>query len=104
MISLVFVVISINRNTAELRADNVNDFYDAIREIDIGVAANSEFADVVMRGQTGEYDELSPVEAYQYDYYVLLHLNIWEQAWDRHNDGTVSTEQYEFWKTYYYVF
>jgi hypothetical protein len=104
VISLVFVVISLERNTREMSAANINDLYDSLREIELAVAMDAEFTEVVRRVVSGHYDDLSEQEAYRYSFYALQHLSIWEQMHARYLDGSISSASYESWREYFRVF
>ncbi|MDX1554440.1 MAG: hypothetical protein R3212_00265 [Xanthomonadales bacterium] len=104
VVSLVFVVLSINRNTLELQAQNTNDLYDALREIEMTVLADAELADIVRQVETGAFERLDEQEAYRYTMFITQHMSIWEQMHARVVDGTVSQEVYADWEEYFIVF
>jgi hypothetical protein len=104
IISLVFVVLSINRNTTELQAQNINDLYDSLREIETTVLADSGLAEIVRSVETGSYDSLSEKDAFRYTIFIVQHLSIWEQMYARKQDGSVSAEIYAGWLEYFTLF
>lgn len=104
VISLVFVIISLERNTTEMSAANTNDLYDSLREIELAVAVDAEFTEIVRQVVTGHYEDLSEQEAYRYSFYALQHLSIWEQMHARYLDGSVSPSSYESWREYFRLF
>lgn len=104
IVSLVFVVLSVNRNTIELQAQNVNDLYDSIREIEMTVLADAELAEIVRLVEAGSFDSLSESDAFRYTVFMTQHLSIWEQIYSRRQDGSVSMETYEEWLEYFRLF
>lgn len=104
VVSLVFVVHSVNRNTMELQAQNTNDLYDSLREIEMTVLADAELADIVRRVEAGEFDRLNEQEVFRYTVFITQHMSIWEQMYARVLDGTVSQEIYGDWEEYFVVF
>lgn len=104
IISLIFVVVSVNRNTTELQAQNTNDLYDSLREIETVVLADAELAEIVRKVEEGEFDTLDENEIFRYTAYVVQHLSIWEQMYARVTDGSVSEETYVGWKDYFSKF
>jgi hypothetical protein len=104
IVSLVFVVLSINRNTTALEAQNTNDLYDSLREIEVAVMADPELAEIVSKVEKGAFDSLDENEVFRYTVFITQHLSIWEQVHARVEDGTVSKEAYEGWAEYFTVF
>ena len=104
VVSLVFVVHSINRNTTELEAQNINDLYDSIREIEMTVMADAELAEIVRRVEAGEFESLSEQQQFRYSGFITQHLSIWEQLHGRRGDGSISEDAYAGWEEYFVVF
>lgn len=104
IISLVFVGFSINRNTMELQAQNVNDLYDSLREIEMTVLADAELAEIVRTVEAGSFDNLNEKDAFRYTVFMVQHLSIWEQLFARKLDGSVSKEAYTEWQEYFTIF
>lgn len=104
IVSLVFVVISVNRNTTELQAQNTNDLYDSLREIEMTVLADAELAEIVRLVEAGSFDSLSEAEAFRYTIFMVQHLSIWEQIYTRREDRSVSAEVYADWLEYFALF
>jgi hypothetical protein len=104
IVSLVFVVLSVNRNTIELQAQNVNDLYDSFREIEMTVLADAELAEIVRLVEAGSFNSLSEKDAFRYTVFMTQHLSIWEQIYSRRQDGSVSEETYGDWLEYFELF
>ena len=100
VISLLFVAQSINRNTDEIHAQQLNDLYDANREIELTLASDATWSDIVTRGNVQSSD-LSESEKYRYDKYWAAHLNLWEQLIGRHEQGMIPQSHYSGWNTAY---
>jgi hypothetical protein len=104
IISLVFVVVSINRNTMELQAQNINDLYDSLREIETTVLADAELAEIVRTVEAGDFDTLSETDVFRYTVFMVQHLSIWEQMYARKQDGSISAQTYADWVEYFTLF
>ena len=104
VISLLFVGIQIRENTAEMRATQSNDLYDAIREIELTVLSNADLITAVDKGMGGRRSDMSEEEITYFRNYLVQSFNIWEQAFSRANDGLMSSEYYEDWEESFIVY
>lgn len=103
VVSLLFVAHSIQRNTEEAQAQQLNDLYDANREIELALASDATWSEIVRRGNI-QYSDLSESEKYRYRAYWMAHLNLWEQLIGRHGQGLVPQDSYEGWNAAYASF
>ncbi len=104
IVSLVFLVFSIDRNTVELQAQNINDLYDSLREIEMTVLGDADLAEIVRRVEAGEFERLDEKDQFRYTVFVTQHLSIWEQMWDRVQDGSVGQLEYAASQEYFTVY
>jgi hypothetical protein len=95
VVSLVFVVVSLNRNTAAVQASNDNFLYQLEDARMAEITGNQEMADLFFRASSGE--ELGQAELFRYEYWVLRQLNIWEVAFIRYRDGLMPNSQWQSW-------
>jgi len=93
--SLIFVVISLNQNTAALQSINDNFVYELQNERLSNVSNNAELAEIVVRAAAGE--ELSEAEQLRYKFWVMRDLNAWEMAFIRHTEGMMPPSQWIAW-------
>lgn len=100
VVSLLFVAYSIERNTTALSGQYVNEIYDANREISQILLANSELASIIERG-VSDFASFSESETLQYEQYLSLHLDIWERAITRENEGLINERSVAGWHKYY---
>ena len=100
VVSLLFVAHSIEKNTEEAQAQQLNDLYDANREIELALASDATWSEIVRRGNI-QFGDLSESEKYRYDLYWAAHLNLWEQLIGRHRQGLVPQDNYEGWNAAY---
>ena len=99
VVSLIFVAFQLQRNTTELQATHSNDLFDSIREIELVMLTSSELSQIYIKGWNGRRDEMSDEEIERFRMYLLQSINIWEQAYLRLKDGTMSMEDYLRWKS-----
>jgi hypothetical protein len=100
VVSLLFVAYSLERNTTALSGQYVNEMYDANREISQILLANPELASIIERGQT-DFASFSDSETLQYEQFLTLHLDIWERAITRENEGLIDEQSVAGWHKYY---
>ena len=104
VVSLLFVGLQINENTAEMRASQSNDLYDAIREVELVVLSNADLMIAVDKGMGGRRAEMTEEEITYFRNYLVQSFNVWEQAFSRANDGLMSSEYYEDWEESFIVY
>ena len=100
VISLIFVVISLERNTAALSAENADDLYDAFRQIELVVLNNSELANITVRGAS-DPDSLSQAETEIYKMWATQYLDLWERTLVREKEGLIQPGTLEGWDEWY---
>ena len=98
--SLIFVAVGISSNTAEVRASQINSIYDESRQIEMSVASDPEWVDIVLRGRN-QTAQLSEIEQWRYDAYVVATLDLWDQLSARAEDGLMDDDEIEGWDTYF---
>ncbi|MGI9222581.1 MAG: hypothetical protein ACR2QS_16255 [Woeseiaceae bacterium] len=95
IVSLIFVIISLNQNTAALRAMNDNLLYQ-IQDARFSDANNdAELAEIALKRFKGE--PISEIEDQRLFYWVVREVNLWELAYVRHSEGLMSPLQWETW-------
>ena len=100
IVSLVFVAFSINSNTAEVRASQTNYLVESSREIELAVATDHEWSRIVVKGRSRS-EELSEVEQYRYDIYLVATIDLWDWMFDRYDDGLMSDVNLDGWNRYF---
>jgi hypothetical protein len=93
--SLVYVVISLNQNTAAIQSANDNFLYQLEDARMADATNNSDMADLFFRASSGEV--LSQAEQFRYEYWVLRQVNFWELAFTRHREGMMPPSQWLSW-------
>ena len=93
--SLVFVVVSLNQNTVAIQAGNDNFLYQLEDARMSDITSDPVMAELFYRASSGE--ELSQVELFRYEYWVLRQVNVWEMAFVRYRDGLMPALQWQSW-------
>ncbi len=101
IMSLVFVGVSINRNSEEVRASQMNELYTTSRQIYTSVASDPERTWVILQGRSKE-DQLSDVDKYRYDVYLLNVIDLWDQLLARYDDGLMDGDVLVSWDNYFH--
>ena len=93
IISLVFVIRSIDQNTKAIEATAMDNINAAWRESVLTTTLNnSPFAATIAKARGG--DPLSPGEQVQWSTYMAAKLDIWSQMHDLYESGIVSQENW----------
>jgi len=100
IVSLLLVAISIGSNTNEVQASQINAVYDESRHIEMAVAADPEWVDIVIR-RSRQSSHLSENELWRYDAHVVSIIDIWDQLNSRAADGLMDKNEFEGWNTYF---
>ena len=103
VISLLVVAYNLQRNTTALSGQIVNEMYDANREIGQILLVNPELMSIIERGQA-DTSIFSVSENMQYEQFLGLHLDIWERAISRENEGLIDEQSVAGWHKYYHEF
>jgi hypothetical protein len=90
VISLLFVVISLERNTATMQAINDNFIYELQYARTRDIVSSPGMASIYVKHRNGE--ELSAEEQERFFWDKMQELSTWELAFNRHRDGLFSTE------------
>jgi hypothetical protein len=99
IVSLVFVAHTVRQNTREVRAAQADLVHAASREIEMAVAADSEWSRILVEATRG--GSLAPEEWYRYDAYVVSHLDLWDQLLSRHAEGLIDPSFFDGWNVYF---
>ena len=100
VISLLFVMFSLESNTAAVSGQTADDMYDAQRIIDLSVLNNPELMMVIVRGRV-DSGSLSELEREQYMSWLVMYLDIWQRMYIREQDGLIQSETVVGWHEYY---
>ena len=100
IVSLVFVAYSVNSNTNAVKASQTNVVYEASRQIELAVASDPEWAGIVLRGRS-HAEQLTEIEQFRYDAYLVVVLDSWDHLLDRFSDGLMTEDQIDGWEKYF---
>ena len=96
VISLVFVVQSIDQNTRAIEAAEMNNIYAGWREaVFVPILNDPDLADTIAKARAG--DALTPGEQIRWDTFVSGKMDIWSQIFNLHENGVISTEVWQMW-------
>jgi hypothetical protein len=98
--SLMFVAFSVAKNTDEAIASRTGTLYDTARQIELTIASDPEWAATIIRGRDTE-QQLSKVEEYRYDAYVVAVLDLWDEMLLRNEDGLIENDLLVDWDSYF---
>jgi len=100
IISLIFVVIGINRSTAEAAAGASQEFFDAILAVELAIASDADWSAIVVAGRKAD-TQLSDIEKFRFDTYVSAMVDNWDALQTRFDDGLMEPETLEGWDVYF---
>ena len=101
VISLIFVVFSLERNTAVMQASNDNFIYELQYARTRDIVSSPGMASIYVKHRNGE--DLSAEEQERFFWDKMQELSTWELAFNRHRDGLFATKQWEAWNQYFIV-
>jgi len=88
VVSLVFVIFSLERNTAAITAQVGDASFEAIRELNLNLLNNSELFDITLRA-AANVDDLDAIELEKYKLWVHINLDVWEKFYDWDRSGVI---------------
>ena len=100
IISLIFVLVEINKNTVQASAATTQGFFTAYREIELMVAADPSWSEIVLQGRKQEAD-LTEVEQFRYDQYVEAIIDLWDQLYLRYQDELTDAVTLRLWEEWF---
>jgi hypothetical protein len=95
VISLVFVVLSLNQNTEALRSSNDNYLYELMDKHLSDVQLDPNFAQIILKSASTE--AMSPDEELRLQMWIFRQLNTWELAFSRYQDGLMDPIAWRDW-------
>ncbi len=102
IISLVFVVQSIDQNTRAVEAAQMNNIYTGWREaVQVPILSDPVLADTIAKARAG--DALTPGEQIRWDIFVGGKMDNWSQMFNLHENGVISTEVWQMWNVGFWV-
>lgn len=99
VVSLVFVIASVDRNTAAITAQVGDASYEAIRELNLNLLNNPELFDITVRA-AASLDDLDNTELEKYKLWLHINLDIWERFYDWDRSGVID-ENSGGWHDYF---
>jgi hypothetical protein len=102
VISLMFVVKSIDQNTKAIEAAEMNNIYSAYREIrHLPILSNADLAQTIVKGRSRE--ALSVVEQLQWNTFREGQLDNWSQLHALFQTNLISQEAWDDWDNSYWL-
>jgi hypothetical protein len=101
VVSLVFVVHSVNQNTDALRNSNLNHVYDRLDSLNSDIAADPQLSLMYANRVVG----LTDIEASDAQFLTSMRRELaqWEQYYQWHRDGLLDGDDWTDWDDYYEV-
>ena len=103
VVSLIFVALSVQRNTDALSGQYANEMYDGLQRIDLVVMADPELILITIRGRD-DPNSLSELETERYVLYLSTLLEVWDRANAREEEGLLQEDVARLWHVYFQEF
>jgi len=100
IVSLIFVVIGINKNTTQASATTTQAFFASFRELEMVIAADQSWSEIVVKGRNQEAD-LTDTEQFRYDTYVSLVIDHWDELYLRYQDRLTDPVTLSIWEEWF---
>ena len=94
--SLIFIIHSINKNTAAMQSTAESDVLTGWREaVQIPFYTNERLAEIQLKVHTGA--ELTPIEAKMWENFLRAFFDVWSQFYGSYNAGAISEKTWTEW-------
>ena len=100
IISLVFVVVSVNQNTNALQGVNDNAIFEQHIQLMNLVVADPSLAAILAKKRS-DNAQLTEIETIRWEQYQNNLLDIWVMAYTRHETGLLADDHWKPWDTYF---
>jgi hypothetical protein len=100
VVSLFFVVHSVNQNTAAIQGSTENLIFERHTELTTNFMLDPSLAAILAK-MRGENPTLSEVEAIRWEKYQLNLLDTWALAYNRYERGLLAPQQWNEWDRYF---
>ena len=98
VVSLVFVVRSIDQNTKAIEAAEANNIWQAWRETaQLPVINSADFAAINAKVLNSE--SLTEIEQIRWDRHMAAQIDIWAQLYDLRSSDLISQDLWRYWDT-----
>lgn len=98
-ISLIFVVVSIRQNTAEIRLQNENLLFELQDRAQADYVSNPWLVDISVKIDNGE--ELTPSESRRFFAHTIRVIGQWEIVFYWHRDGHIAEQSWREWNQFF---
>lgn len=99
-VSLLFVIFSINQNTAALHGSTENLLFEMHSDLASQFIADPTMASIMVEMRS-DAPELTEIEAVRWEKYHLNLLDVWALAHTRHKRGLLGDDQWLTWDRYF---
>ena len=100
VVSLIFVVHSVNQNTAAIQGSTENLIFERHAELTTNFMLDPSLAAILVK-MRGENRELTDIEAVRWEKYQLNMLDTWALAYNRHQRDLLAPQQWNEWDRYF---
>jgi len=100
VVSLVFVVFSLNQNTAAIHGSTENLIFERHMDLANQFMLDPSLAGIMVK-MRGADPQLSNIEAVRWEKYQLNLLDIWAMAFNRFQRDLLAVDQWNAWNTYF---
>lgn len=100
VVSLLFLVHSVNQNTAAIQGSTENLVFERHTELTTHFMLDPSLAEILVK-MRGENPQLTDVEAVRWEKYQLNLIDTWALAYNRHARDLLASKQWHEWDRYY---
>jgi hypothetical protein len=100
VVSLIFVVHSVNQNTAAIQGSNENLIFERHTELTTNFMLDPSLAAILVK-MRGENPELTEIEAVRWEKYQLNLLDTWALAYSHYERDLLAPRQWNEWDRYF---
>ena len=100
VVSLIFVVHSVNQNTAAIQGSTENLIFERHTDLTTNFMLDPSLAAILLKMRE-ENPSLTEIEAVRWEKYQLNLLDTWALAYNRHERGLLAPQQWNDWDRYF---
>jgi hypothetical protein len=100
IVSLIFVVYSVNQNTAAVQGSTENLIFERHSDLTNQFMSDASLAAILVKMRNKDHD-LTEIEAIRWEKYQLNLLDVWALAFNRHRSDQLGDDDWEAWNRYF---
>lgn len=99
VISLLYVGLQVNQNTAAVQTTAYKEITATYGELQLAIIENEQFAEILVKAE--DQASLTPTEMYRLEIWIWFHMGSWEQTYLANEQEVLDSDVWLAWDRYY---